>query len=107
MIKVEPNEVQIIKSFLSEKGLQQTIRIDLHFSGCCDPSLLLRADTVSESDLTQVVDGLTFIIDPETYQLVGEVMITYVNEVGKKGFVLSSSNPVSEWEGFYATDIKI
>ena len=57
--------------------------------------------------MTQVIDGLTFIIDPEAHQLVGEVTITYVDEIGRKGFVLSSRKPISEWEGFSVTNIKI
>ena len=57
--------------------------------------------------MIQVINGLTFIIDPEAYQLVGEVTITYVDEIGRKGFVLSSTKPISEWEGFSVTNIKI
>ena len=57
--------------------------------------------------MPQVIDGLTFIIDPEAHQLAGEVTITYVDEIGRKGFVLSSSKPISEWEGLCVTTIKI
>jgi len=57
--------------------------------------------------LTQVIDGLTFIIDPEAHELVGEVTVSYEDEMGRKGFVLSSVKPLSEWQGFSVTDIKI
>jgi hypothetical protein len=60
-----------------------------------------------DTDLNQVIDGLTFIIDPETHELVGEVTVSYGDEIGRKGFVLSSTKPISEWEGFSVTDIKI
>jgi Fe-S cluster assembly iron-binding protein IscA len=100
MIKLEANASRAIKSFLAEKGCQRPLRIQLQSSGCCDPSLCLSADQVGESDLVQEVDELTFVINPETYQLLGEVTISYRDEPGRKGFVLTSLNPVSEWEGF-------
>jgi Fe-S cluster assembly iron-binding protein IscA len=107
IVKLEPGVSQAIRSFLADKGIQQPIRIDLNFSGCCDASLCLCVDTILETDLTLELDGLTFVINPETYQLVGEVTISYMDEMGRKGFVLTSSKPVSEWDGFGVSDIKI
>jgi Fe-S cluster assembly iron-binding protein IscA len=52
-----------------------------------------------ESDLIQEVDGLTFVIGPEVDQLVGDITISYTDEVGRKGFVLTSDKPLSEWDG--------
>ena len=104
---MEPGVSQAIRTFLADKGIRQPIRIDLNFSGCCDASLCLRADTIFETDLTLELDGLTLVINPETYQLVGEVTISYVDEMGRKGFVLTSSKPVGEWDGFGVSDIKI
>ena len=103
-----PGVSQEIRSILTDKGIQQPIiRIDLHFSGCCDSSLHLCMDTILESDLIQEFDGLKFVIDPETYQLVGEVTISCVDDLGRKGFVLTSSKPLSEWSGFGVSTIKI
>jgi Fe-S cluster assembly iron-binding protein IscA len=107
IVNLEPGVSQAIRASLDDKSIQQPIRIDLNFSGCCDTSLCLRADTILETDLTLELDGLTFVINPETYQLVGEVTISYVDERGRKGFVLTSSEPVGEWDGFGISDIKI
>jgi Fe-S cluster assembly iron-binding protein IscA len=101
-----PGVSRHIRSILTDKEIQHPIRIDLQFSGCCDASLGLRVDSALATDLTQVIDGLEFIIDADAYQLVGEVTITYVDEIGKKGFILTSEKPISEWEGLCATDIK-
>ena len=60
-----------------------------------------------ETDLAVELDGLTFVINREIYQVVGEVTISYVDEMGRKGFILTSSKPVSEWDGFSVSDIKI
>jgi Fe-S cluster assembly iron-binding protein IscA len=67
----------------------------------------LIVDAVRESDLVEEVDGLTFVISPETYQLAGEVRISYMDDAGRKGFVLTSNKPISEWDGFAACSTRM
>jgi Fe-S cluster assembly iron-binding protein IscA len=100
MVKLEPGTAWALARELSEMGLQSPIRINLVFTGCCDPSLGLRVDAARESDLVEETDGLCFVMTGETHELVGEVTISHVDEPGRKGFALTSSRPVSEWEGF-------
>jgi len=107
MIKLEASASQAISSFLAEKRIQGPLRIDLRSSGCCDPSLSLSVNNIRESDLIQEVEGLTFIMTPEIHQLVGEVTISYVDEIGKKGFLLTSEKPISEWDGLGVSIIRI
>jgi iron-sulfur cluster insertion protein len=107
MVKLEPGAAQAIRSFLAEKGLNQPIRIDLRSSGCCDPVLSLSVDAVRESDLIERLDDLTFVISPQIHELVGEVTIAYVDDAGRKGFILTSIKPVSEWDGVGACDIRL
>jgi Fe-S cluster assembly iron-binding protein IscA len=95
-----------MKSVLSQKGLAPTIRVDLRFNGCCDAALALCADTVYGNDISEEVDGLTFIIDGDIYRITGEITISYVSKEGGTGYVITSNKPVSEWEGFSVTDIK-
>lgn len=106
MVTLEPGAGQAITSLLAEKGIQRPLRIELQFSGCCDPTLGLGVDTIRESDLVQELDGLTFVVSPETYQLAGDVTISYVEEAGRRGFVLTPSKPLSEWDGFGVITIK-
>ena len=107
MVKLEASASQAIRSFLAEKGIQGPLRIDLQSSGCCDPSLCLSLNNIREPDLIQEVEGLTLIMSPEIYQLVGEVTISYVDEIGRKGFLLTSERPISEWDGFGVSIIRI
>jgi Fe-S cluster assembly iron-binding protein IscA len=107
MIKVTAEAIAAIKSFLIKKDNPQTIRIDLHSTGCCDSSLGLTLDEIRENVLIQEIEGLKFVINPEIYELVGEVTISYVDEKGKKGFVISSSKPLNEWDGFGVCEIKL
>jgi Fe-S cluster assembly iron-binding protein IscA len=106
MVKLEATASQAIRLFLAEKGFQRPLRIDLQSGGCCDPSLCLNVDAIRESDLTQEVDGLTFVISPEIHELVGEVTISLADEIGRKGFVLTSRKPVSEWDGLAVSTIR-
>ena len=107
LVTLEPGASQAVRSALAEKGVEGPIRIELKSSGCCDASLGLSVDAAHESDLVEEVDGLTFVISPETHQLVGEVRISYADEAGRKGFVLTSSRPVSEWDGFATCSIRM
>jgi len=106
MVNLEKSAGQAIKAFFAEKGFQRPLRIHLQSTGCCDPSLCLSVDHIQDSDLIQEVDGLTFIISPETHELVGEVTISYAEEIGRQGFIITSSRPVSEWEGFGVSRIR-
>jgi len=106
MVILEPGAGRAVKSLLAEQGAQRPLRIELQFSGCCDPSLVLSVDAIRESDLVQKSDGLTFVVSSETHQLVGDVTISYVGEVGRKGFVLTPSKPVGEWDGFGVITIR-
>jgi len=103
LVTLEPGVGHAIKSSLAEAGVHGPVRIEIRFSGCCDPSLGLIVDTIRESDLVEEVDGLTFVVSPETDQLVGEVTISYADG----GFVLTSSKPLGEWDGFATCRIRM
>jgi Fe-S cluster assembly iron-binding protein IscA len=106
-IKLGPGAGRAAGRFLNEKGISQPLRIDLNFTGCCDASLVLRVDDTGQSDLYTEVEGLTFIMDPEVYNLAGEITIAYMDEEDRKGFMLTSERPVSEWEGFGLSQIQV
>ena len=106
-VKLEPGAGWAASRFLKEKGIARPVRIDLAFTGCCDASLGLRVDDIKDRDLYIEAEGLTFIMEPEVYRLAGEIRIFYVEEEGRKGFLLTSERPVSEWEGFGLSDIQV
>jgi Fe-S cluster assembly iron-binding protein IscA len=66
----------------------------------------MAADSAREGDIIFETDGLDFFISPETYELSGDITITYIDEPGRKGFSITSSKPVSEWDGFGICNIK-
>ena len=107
LVTLEPGAGETIRSSLSERGVQGPIRIEVRSSGCCDPLLTLAVDKVRDSDLVEELDGVTFVMSPETQELVGEVTIACADDAGRKGFVLTSSKPLSEWDGFAVQEIKM
>jgi Fe-S cluster assembly iron-binding protein IscA len=106
-IKWTPEAIQSIKAFQKEQGAFDPIRIDIQSTGCCDPSLGLFLDRLRPADLVEEADGIQVVISPDIFQTVGEVVVDWVEERDKKGFVITSSKPLSEWEGFGVCDIRI
>jgi Fe-S cluster assembly iron-binding protein IscA len=106
IIKLDPGVSQALTLFLKENNINLPLRLDLHFTGCCDASLCLRPDEPGDEDLILEKEGLTFIIHPEVYTLTGEITIFYLEETCRKGFVIKSSKPLGEWEGFGLSEIK-
>ena len=107
MIKLDRRACEVIKMQLSERGLPLSVRIEIRSTGCCDPSLGIAADKAEGHDLIEEMDELTILMNPASYELVGEVSISYVDDSGRKGFVLVSERPLNEWEGFAASSIRL
>jgi Fe-S cluster assembly iron-binding protein IscA len=106
-VELDAQAVSCIKTFLKENGVKDPIRIDIQSTGCCDPSLGLCVDKAREYDLVCESDGVEFLIHPATHQTVGDVKITCSDDVGSQGYILTSSRPLSEWEGFGVCHIRL
>ena len=65
------------------------------------------ADTAEESDLIDEIDGLTILMRPALYAQVGEVSIFCAEDPEKNEFILVSDKPLSEWEGFGSSNIRL
>ncbi|MBU2548648.1 MAG: hypothetical protein KKB20_09580 [Proteobacteria bacterium] len=100
MILLQADAADAIKAHAAAENIQRPLRVQLRTSGCCDPALALVFDEPGESDLSVERFGLTFLMDAELHQTVGEVTITRVREGDRDGFILASSRPLSEWDGF-------
>ncbi len=105
-VRLEKGAGEAIRSFLAGKGGAHALRIEIRSTGCCDASLCLALGAPLESDRTETVEGITFALPPEVIDLAGRITISYLEESGKKGFVLSAERPLNEWDGFSCTDIR-
>jgi Fe-S cluster assembly iron-binding protein IscA len=105
-IKLEPEAYREIMSALSAEGLHHCVRVEIRFTGCCDPSLGLVLDKPGKADLVQTADELTIVMSPDVYALVGEVAVSYTDDVERGGFIITSEKPLSEWQGFAACEIR-
>lgn len=106
MVTLEPSAIVAIQAFLTDNGIQAPIRVERQSAGCCDPVLGLRVDVVRDTDIVYQIEDLTFVVSPKTEQNLGDFNIEYVNEIGRTGFVITSTVPLSEWAGFGVCDIK-
>ncbi len=100
MITCEAHALEAVKEELLRQGSTGPVRIELRFAGCCDASLGLRVDSAREEDLVREIAGVTFVVSPEVFETAGDISIGYCDEAGRRGFMLSSAKPVSEWQGF-------
>jgi Fe-S cluster assembly iron-binding protein IscA len=107
LVTLGPGAGEAVRSLLAEWGTQGPVRIELQFTGCCDPSLGLIVDRARESDLVEETDGLTFVIDRETHELAGEVTIAHKADDERNVFVLTSSKPIGEWDGLITCSIRM
>jgi Fe-S cluster assembly iron-binding protein IscA len=105
LIKLDPLASEAIKSLLTERGIRTPIRIELQFTGCCDPSLGLLVDDARETDLVEEIDGLTFVIDRQAQELAGEISIAYKPDA--QSFVLTSDHTIGEWDGMITTTLRL
>ncbi len=106
MIHLKPGAGEAIRSFLRGQGEDRPVRIELHSTGCCDASLGLLVDEKQESDRVHETEGITFLVGSDLSEMAGDITVAYVNEPGRKGFVLTSSRPLGEWDGFGVTEIR-
>ena len=107
MIHLNPGAGEAIRSFFNRMGKNRALRIELHSTGCCDASLGLLIDDARQNDLLQETEGITFLTSPDMAAMAGDITISYVDEPGRKGFVLTSSKPINEWDGFGMTEIRV
>jgi Fe-S cluster assembly iron-binding protein IscA len=106
LVKLEPGAAKAIRAALSGKGVRGALRIELRSTGCCDASLGLLVDAISEGDLVQESEGITFVIAPEVFRLAGEVTIANVDEDDRQGFVIQPGRPLNEWDGIGVCKIR-
>jgi Fe-S cluster assembly iron-binding protein IscA len=106
LVTLETSAIKAIQAFLADNRIQTPIRLELQSAGCCDPVLGLRVDAAREADIVYQIEDITFIVSSKTEQYFGDFNIEYVDEIGRKGFVITSTVPVSEWAGFGVCDIK-
>jgi Fe-S cluster assembly iron-binding protein IscA len=107
MIRATPEAIEAIRLFLEKNGLQKPVRVHLRSTGCCDASLGLMVDDAHDDDWTEDIQGVVFLIGRDLERLTGDIGIDYLAEPHRTGFVLTSENPVSEWNGFGVCEIKV
>lgn len=99
MANVSINEVAYkeFKNFLDENKVEgYNIRINLAGSGCSGPVFNISVSTATESDVTEKVNDLTFIVEKSLIEEFGGFTIISSEENGGRGLSLK---PVIQPEG--------
>lgn len=104
LIAMDSETVEEIKKELDKRGCPPSIRIDLRSSGCCDASLNLISQTSEESDLSEEFDGLKVYMSQEIRDMTQGVTVTFKVF---DGYYLKPKQPLSEWDGFSPTQIRV
>lgn len=105
MIDIDQKGIDAIKAYKVEKSPLIALRVQVRTSGCCDPTLALVFDRARPDDLITEKDGLTFVMDPSTFQMTGEVSIELADDGECPSFTITPAKPLSEWSGFCVTTI--
>ena len=87
IIKVSENAFKEFKEFLKENEVTADV-IRIHFAGMGwgGPAFSLVLDEQKETDNTQTVDGLTFLVDKEVTEQFGTLSLLSSEENGMGGF---------------------
>jgi Fe-S cluster assembly iron-binding protein IscA len=62
----------------SQADKPQNIRIFIAGMGCSGPSFGLGLDNINEDDLTEVINGVNFVLEKSVYDTVGEIKVEWV-----------------------------
>jgi iron-sulfur cluster assembly accessory protein len=98
MVEVTEKASETIKAFMSERDLDSPLRVYLQ-QGCGGAQLVLGVDNAKDSDEQQEVDGLTYLVDKDLYDQVGEVKLDFVDDGVRQGLLISSEKPLPQMEG--------
>lgn len=107
LFTLDQDACRSIKTMLADKGLPPAVRIEIHSTGCCDPSLGLIAAAPEEAELTEEIDGLVLIVSRKTVDVVGHISIACADDSEEDGFVVTSERPLSEWAGFGTCSLRL
>jgi Fe-S cluster assembly iron-binding protein IscA len=107
IVTLGPGTAGAVKTWMSGNNAQGAVRIEIRSTGCCDASLGMRIDSAREPDLVEIVEEITFVVDREINDLVGQITISRCDEPNRAGFIITSSIPLNEWAGFGTCDIVV
>jgi len=107
IVTLGPGTAGAVKTWMSGNNAQGAVRIEIRSTGCCDASLGMRIDSAREPDLVEIVEEITFVVDREIHDLVGQITISRCDEPNRAGFIITSSIPLNEWAGFGTCDIVV
>ena len=95
MIEVSEMASQKVGEYISTNDLDSFIRIYLNEGGWGGPSLGLALDELKDTDKTFKQDGITFMIDEDLLERVGNIHVDFIDAGMRSGFSLTPGKPLA------------
>ena len=83
---------ELASFFASHDDAKKSIRVFFAPGGCCGPVASMALDDASDSDETEVLDGITFCMQKDFYEKVGAVSV----DLGYMGFSITTERPFAD-----------
>ncbi len=98
MVKATNQATEFIKSVMAEKNLTGAVRVFAQ-QGCGGSQLVIGVDEQRDGDASYEHDGVTFVIEQELSDQVGQVQLDYLSDAAQPGFSIRSERPLPVAEG--------
>jgi len=69
---------KIVDVLSAQADKPQNIRVFIAGMACSGPSFGLGLDNVNEGDLTEVINGINFVVEKTVFDTVGEIKVEWV-----------------------------
>ena len=69
---------KIVEVLAAQADKPQNIRVFIAGMGCSGPSFGLGLDNVNDTDFTEVVNGINFVVEQSVFDTVGEIKVEWV-----------------------------
>lgn len=93
VVKMSDNASKEFQKFLKDNEVTANV-VRIHFAGmgCGGAVFNLVLDEQKETDNTEVIDGLTFLVDKKVTEQFGELSVLSADENGRGGFSIEPEN---------------
>jgi iron-sulfur cluster assembly accessory protein len=94
MITLTPNAVSHLKDLLAQRNADSTsgLRLQVEKGGCAGMQYTMRIDAAQAGDKIFVTDGVSIIVDGESFGFLDQCRVDYVDSLNDSGFKIENPN---------------
>jgi Fe-S cluster assembly iron-binding protein IscA len=100
MLSVTEAAQNIVRDTLAEEKMEAPVRIFLNEDGGCGgPQLAITVSQTKDDDSVFELEGQTYLLNENLYELCGDVEVDYVDDGIRKGFIITSEKEFAQHGG--------